>query len=225
MMEHHSNDLPWRRRATVVRAGVTADGRLDEDDFDRLLDAATPAGSRWWRCSGASNVTGFVPASPSPRAARRTRWARASSSTRRSWSPHRAIDVRRRDGTRSTSTSWPSRRTRCTRRSAPASWSVRAPGFSSGAPDIVGGGTVETVTEDDGRVGGRARPRGGRHAERRRRGRDGGGRRQPRRLGHGGDRRRTRRALAGYARGRLRDVPGVTIYGDDGWRRPAIASA
>ena len=35
-MEHHSNDLPWRR-ATVVRARVTPDGRLDEDDVDRLL--------------------------------------------------------------------------------------------------------------------------------------------------------------------------------------------
>ena len=29
MMEHHSNDLPWRRRAQVVRAQVTSDGRLD----------------------------------------------------------------------------------------------------------------------------------------------------------------------------------------------------
>ena len=38
-MEHHSNDLPWRARARVVRARVTGDGRLDEDDVDRLLDA------------------------------------------------------------------------------------------------------------------------------------------------------------------------------------------
>ena len=29
IMEHHSNDLPWRRRAQVLRAGITADGRLD----------------------------------------------------------------------------------------------------------------------------------------------------------------------------------------------------
>ena len=35
-MEHHSNDLPWRRRASVVRAGVTPEGRLDEDDVDRF---------------------------------------------------------------------------------------------------------------------------------------------------------------------------------------------
>ncbi len=41
-MEHHSNDLPWRR-ATVVRARVTPDGRLDEDDVDRLLAAMANA--------------------------------------------------------------------------------------------------------------------------------------------------------------------------------------
>ena len=35
LMEHHSNDLPWRGRATVVRAKVTRDGRLDEEDFER----------------------------------------------------------------------------------------------------------------------------------------------------------------------------------------------
>jgi selenocysteine lyase/cysteine desulfurase len=58
-MEHHSNDLPWRRRAPVVRAGVTRDGRLDEDDLDRLL---AEYGERvaLLTVSGASNVTGFV---------------------------------------------------------------------------------------------------------------------------------------------------------------------
>lgn len=59
MMEHHSNDLPWRRRAPVVRAGVTRDGRLDEDDLDRLL---AEYGERVGlvAVSGASNVTGFL---------------------------------------------------------------------------------------------------------------------------------------------------------------------
>ena len=44
-MEHHSNDLPWRARARVVRARVTADGRLDEDDVDGC-SPPTAAGSR-----------------------------------------------------------------------------------------------------------------------------------------------------------------------------------
>jgi selenocysteine lyase/cysteine desulfurase len=58
-MEHHSNDLPWRRRAPIVRAAVTGDGRLDEDDVDRLL---AEYGERvaLLTVSGASNVTGFV---------------------------------------------------------------------------------------------------------------------------------------------------------------------
>src|SRR3990172_8931094 len=38
-MEHHSDDLPFRGVATVLHAAVLPDGRLDEADFDRLLDA------------------------------------------------------------------------------------------------------------------------------------------------------------------------------------------
>ena len=59
MMEHHSNDLPWRARARVVHVGVTPEGRLDEDDFDRKLAQY----AKWVKLiavSGASNVTGFI---------------------------------------------------------------------------------------------------------------------------------------------------------------------
>jgi cysteine desulfurase/selenocysteine lyase len=59
VMEHHSNDLPWRRRAQVVRAAVTPEGRLDEDDLDRLL-AVWGERVALLTVSGASNVTGFV---------------------------------------------------------------------------------------------------------------------------------------------------------------------
>ena len=33
VLEHHSNDLPWRARAEVVHVGATADGALDVDDL------------------------------------------------------------------------------------------------------------------------------------------------------------------------------------------------
>jgi selenocysteine lyase/cysteine desulfurase len=58
-MEHHSNDLPWRGRAEIIRARVTPDGRLDEDDVDRLI---AEYGERiaLMTVSGASNVTGFL---------------------------------------------------------------------------------------------------------------------------------------------------------------------
>jgi cysteine desulfurase/selenocysteine lyase len=59
MMEHHSNDLPWRRAAKVVRVGLKADGSLDVDDYARKLgehagkiDLVT--------ITGASNVSGWV---------------------------------------------------------------------------------------------------------------------------------------------------------------------
>src|SRR3990172_286101 len=59
VMEHHSNDLPWRSRAQVVHVGATPEGRLDLEDFDRKL--AQYAGRlALVTVSGASNVTGFI---------------------------------------------------------------------------------------------------------------------------------------------------------------------
>src|SRR3989304_5403951 len=59
LLEHHSNDLPWRSRAQVVHVGATPEGRLDLADFDRKL--AQYAGRlALVTVSGASNVTGFI---------------------------------------------------------------------------------------------------------------------------------------------------------------------
>lgn len=59
VLEHHSNDLPWRSRAHVVHVGATPEGRLDLEDFDRKL--AEYAGQvALVSVSGASNVTGFI---------------------------------------------------------------------------------------------------------------------------------------------------------------------
>jgi cysteine desulfurase / selenocysteine lyase len=60
LMEHHSNDLPYRAVADVVHVGVTATGELDEDDFDRKL---REYGDRLAlvAITGASNVTGILP--------------------------------------------------------------------------------------------------------------------------------------------------------------------
>jgi len=90
-MEHHSNDLPWRR-ATVVRARVTPDGRLDEDDVDRLL---AEYGERiaLVTVSGASNVTGFV--QPIQRLARKAHSVGARILVDAAQlAPHRRIDVK-----------------------------------------------------------------------------------------------------------------------------------
>ncbi len=59
MMEHHSNDLPWRAVGKVVHIRLTPDGCLDLADFDRKLDQYAD-NLALVSISGASNVTGYV---------------------------------------------------------------------------------------------------------------------------------------------------------------------
>jgi selenocysteine lyase/cysteine desulfurase len=58
-MEHHSNDLPWRGVGKVLHIGVTADGRLDQEDYAHILKEY---GRRiaLVAVTGASNVTGTI---------------------------------------------------------------------------------------------------------------------------------------------------------------------
>lgn len=58
-MEHHSNDLPWRKHAKVVHIGTTNDGHLDLNQlestirkYDRRIKLVA--------VSGASNITGYI---------------------------------------------------------------------------------------------------------------------------------------------------------------------
>jgi cysteine desulfurase/selenocysteine lyase len=59
LMEHHSNELPWRRAATVHHIGLREDGSLD---VSHLIDLLAQFGDRVRLVSitGASNVTGFI---------------------------------------------------------------------------------------------------------------------------------------------------------------------
>jgi cysteine desulfurase/selenocysteine lyase len=58
-MEHHSNDLPWRRRGNVIHIKVSKDGRLDEGDFDQQL-AKYGKQVTLVAVAGASNVSGCI---------------------------------------------------------------------------------------------------------------------------------------------------------------------
>jgi selenocysteine lyase/cysteine desulfurase len=60
IMEHHSNDLPWRNKAKVVRIGVDKKGRLDENHLDELLTKYSRK-IKLVTLTGASNVTGEMP--------------------------------------------------------------------------------------------------------------------------------------------------------------------
>jgi cysteine desulfurase / selenocysteine lyase len=57
-MEHHSNDLPHRRRGDVHRIEILEDGTLDYDDLEQKLRAHA---IKLVAVTGGSNVTGYLP--------------------------------------------------------------------------------------------------------------------------------------------------------------------
>jgi selenocysteine lyase/cysteine desulfurase len=92
MLEHHSNDLPWRARAHVVHVRATPEGRLDEEDFDRRL-AQYADRIALVAVTGASNVTGFAP--PIHRLAAKAHAAGAKILVDAAQlAPHRPIDMK-----------------------------------------------------------------------------------------------------------------------------------
>ncbi len=60
MMEHHSNDLPWRKVAEVHRIDVNDDGELVESSMNELLQKHRGR-VKLVAISGGSNVTGHLP--------------------------------------------------------------------------------------------------------------------------------------------------------------------
>ena len=58
MMEHHSNDLPWRLKAGTVYAAVDEKGALDYKDLEAKI-ALHGSRLKLISVSGASNVTGY----------------------------------------------------------------------------------------------------------------------------------------------------------------------
>jgi selenocysteine lyase/cysteine desulfurase len=92
VMEHHSNDLPWRRFAKVVHARVLPDGRIDEEDLQRLLKLHE-GHVQIVALTGASNVTGLI--NPIHRYAR---WAHEAGAEifvdAAQLAPHRPIDMK-----------------------------------------------------------------------------------------------------------------------------------
>lgn len=58
-MEHHSNDLPWRKKAQVMYVEVFENGELDLDHYMYLLNIYNSK-VKLVTVSAASNVTGFI---------------------------------------------------------------------------------------------------------------------------------------------------------------------
>ena len=145
-LEHHSNDLPWRARFPVEHVRALPDGRLDEDDFDRLL--AQHAGNiALVTVTGASNVSGFL--QPIHRLARKAHAAGAPILVDAAQlAPHRRVDMKA-DGD-------PEHLDFVTI-SAHKMYAPFGTGaligpkaiFLQGAPEYPGGGTVDVVTLDE----------------------------------------------------------------------------
>jgi selenocysteine lyase/cysteine desulfurase len=92
LLEHHSNDLPWRDRAQVVHVKATPDGWLDEEDFDRQL-SKYDGRVALVAVSGASNVTGYL--QPIHRLARKVHAAGARILVDAAqMAPHRRVDMK-----------------------------------------------------------------------------------------------------------------------------------
>jgi selenocysteine lyase/cysteine desulfurase len=145
-MEHHSNDLPWRRRANVIHIRATSDGRLDEDEFDQKLKEY---GSRvaLVAVTGASNVTGFI--QPIHRLARKAHEVGARILIDAAQlAPHRPIDMKADDDPEHLDFVVLSAH----KMYAPfGTGALIGPKqvFLEGSPEYPGGGTVDVVTLED----------------------------------------------------------------------------
>lgn len=144
-MEHHSNDLPWRAAAKTTHVGLTPDGRLDEDEFDRQLEIY---GNRLAlvAITGASNVTGYL--NPIHRLAEKTHAVGAQIAVDcAQLAPHRKVDMGRlEDPGHLDYVSISAHKIY-----APFGTGAlvgRRDTFERGDPDLTGGGTVEIVTLD-----------------------------------------------------------------------------
>jgi selenocysteine lyase/cysteine desulfurase len=144
LLEHHSNDLPWRARFRTVHVGVCSDGTLDVDDLDRRL--AEHAGRiALLAVSGASNVTGAI--QPVHALAEKVHAAGGRIVVDAAQlAPHRAIDMRSHDDPGHLD---------FVAVSAHKMYAPYGTGVLVGArdafaatPDHAGGGTVRAVTTD-----------------------------------------------------------------------------
>lgn len=145
-MEHHSNDLPWRAVAEVAHIRVDARGQLDEEHLAALLRQY--AGRvRVVAISGGSNVTGAI--TPAHRIAEQVHAAGAELFVDCAQiAPHRSIDM----GSLRDPGHFDYVAISAHKMYAPFGTGAlvgRRDTFAQGAPEYVGGGTVETVTVDE----------------------------------------------------------------------------
>ena len=145
VLEHHSNDLPWRARLPTQHVAALPDGSLDLDDLDRHL-STFEGRVALLVVSGASNVTGVTP--PIHDIARRVHQAGGRVLVDAAQlAPHRPIDMRPHDDPEHLDFVVLSAHKLYAPFGSGALIGART-GFGA-APDHRGGGTVDAVTLDD----------------------------------------------------------------------------
>ena len=144
-MEHHSNDLPWRFRKKVIHVDVDEQGRLDYDDYLRKL-RKYKGKIGLVAITGASNVTGYINDIYTIAEQAHAHGARIMVDAAQ-LAPHRSIDIKSADHPQHLDFL------------AFSAHKIYAPfglgvlvadreTFREGDPDMVGGGTVDLVSED-----------------------------------------------------------------------------
>lgn len=145
-MEHHSNDLPWRKATEVVHVNLLEDGRLDLADLDEKI-AKYSDKLALISITGGSNVTGFL--NPYYDIAEKAHTAGAQICVDcAQLSPHRAVNMLALDDPRHLDYVSISAH----KLYAPFGSGAligRRDTFEQGEPDMVGGGVVEIVTLDE----------------------------------------------------------------------------
>ncbi len=142
-MEHNSNDLPWRANTHTIHINLTKDGRLDEGDFEQLLEKYAGRVALV-AITGASNVTGFL--NPIYRMAEKAHQAGALIAVDcAQLAPHRKVNMRSLEDHAHLDFVTISAH----KMYAPYGSGAlvgRRDIFEHGEPDVTGGGTVEIVT-------------------------------------------------------------------------------
>lgn len=146
VMEHHSNDLPWRRNARVVHVGMTPEGRLDQAAFRRELERHRGR-VRLVAVHGASNITGLCAPIHDLAALAHAAGAMIFVDAAQ-LAPHRRVEMLADDDPRHIDFLALSAHKMYAPFGTGALVGPRS-FFAQGPPDVVGGGVVDLVTLDD----------------------------------------------------------------------------
>ncbi len=146
LLEHHSNDLPWRSQAQISHIKSDDTGHLDEEDFDKLLKEHVGQ-VKLVAVTGGSNVTGHMP--NIYRLAKKAHEAGAEILVDcAQLAPHRRIDIKQLSDPKHLDYIAISAH----KMYAPFGTGAligRRDTFERGEPEIRGGGTIDVVTTEE----------------------------------------------------------------------------